>query len=85
MKNAKSSDEIVPIDDEIAKVEGTGSGFIWDKFGHIVGFHSFYVIFEMMIHHAQSNKNTSFIFNCSSMESHVFLCEYSIITVFLYL
>ncbi|MCD9559341.1 Protease Do-like 5, chloroplastic [Datura stramonium] len=22
--------------DEIAKVEGTGSGFIWDKFGHIV-------------------------------------------------
>lgn len=36
VKNAKSSDEIVPIDDEIAKVEGTGSGFIWDKFGHIV-------------------------------------------------
>lgn len=23
-------------DDEDAKVEGTGSGFIWDKFGHIV-------------------------------------------------
>ncbi|KAM7524889.1 hypothetical protein LguiA_014791 [Lonicera macranthoides] len=32
----KSSDAIVPIDDESAKVEGTGSGFIWDKFGHIV-------------------------------------------------
>jgi hypothetical protein len=23
-------------EDENAKVEGTGSGFIWDKFGHIV-------------------------------------------------
>lgn len=23
-------------EDEDAKVEGTGSGFIWDKFGHIV-------------------------------------------------
>lgn len=25
------------IEDENVKVEGTGSGFIWDKFGHIVG------------------------------------------------
>lgn len=36
VKTPKSSDEIVMIDDELAKVEGTGSGFIWDKFGHIV-------------------------------------------------
>lgn len=36
VKKPKSSDEIVMIDDELAKVEGTGSGFIWDKFGHIV-------------------------------------------------
>lgn len=35
-KRPKGSDVIVPIDDESAKVEGTGSGFIWDKFGHIV-------------------------------------------------
>ncbi|XP_030476705.1 protease Do-like 5, chloroplastic isoform X3 [Syzygium oleosum] len=31
-----SSSEAVPIDDKDAKLEGTGSGFIWDKFGHIV-------------------------------------------------
>ncbi|WOG84955.1 hypothetical protein DCAR_0104141 [Daucus carota subsp. sativus] len=36
VKKPKSSDEVVMIDDELAKVEGTGSGFIWDKFGHIV-------------------------------------------------
>ncbi|TXG47956.1 hypothetical protein EZV62_027250 [Acer yangbiense] len=35
--NRKStSNEVLPIDDENAKVEGKGSGFIWDKFGHIV-------------------------------------------------
>lgn len=31
------------VDDEKAKVEGTGSGFIWDKFGHIVGYQSLLV------------------------------------------
>ncbi|KAI6705906.1 hypothetical protein NL676_008868 [Syzygium grande] len=31
-----SSSEAVPIDDKDTKLEGTGSGFIWDKFGHIV-------------------------------------------------
>ncbi|XP_062160397.1 protease Do-like 5, chloroplastic [Alnus glutinosa] len=31
-----SSGDINLIEDENAKVEGTGSGFIWDKFGHIV-------------------------------------------------
>ncbi|XP_057433635.1 protease Do-like 5, chloroplastic [Lotus japonicus] len=31
-----SSDEVMLNEDEDAKVEGTGSGFIWDKFGHIV-------------------------------------------------
>jgi S1-C subfamily serine protease len=35
-KSSNSSSDIVPIDDDNAKVEGTGSGFIWDKFGHIV-------------------------------------------------
>ncbi|XP_044461891.1 protease Do-like 5, chloroplastic [Mangifera indica] len=30
-----SSAQVMPVD-ETAKVEGTGSGFIWDKFGHIV-------------------------------------------------
>lgn len=34
--NPKSSDEVVMVDGVKAKVEGTGSGFIWDKFGHIV-------------------------------------------------
>nr|GEZ47650.1 protease Do-like 5, chloroplastic [Tanacetum cinerariifolium] len=34
--NPKSSDEVMMVDGETAKVEGTGSGFIWDKFGHIV-------------------------------------------------
>lgn len=33
-----SSGEAMPIEDKDAKVEGTGSGFIWDKFGHIVGY-----------------------------------------------
>ncbi|KAG5515842.1 hypothetical protein RHGRI_036776 [Rhododendron griersonianum] len=31
-----SSEEVMLIEDENVKVEGTGSGFIWDKFGHIV-------------------------------------------------
>jgi hypothetical protein len=31
-----ASNETVLDEDEDAKVEGTGSGFIWDKFGHIV-------------------------------------------------
>ncbi|XP_007025045.2 PREDICTED: protease Do-like 5, chloroplastic [Theobroma cacao] len=31
-----SSQEVTLAEDEDAKVEGTGSGFIWDKFGHIV-------------------------------------------------
>ncbi|XP_028792142.1 protease Do-like 5, chloroplastic [Neltuma alba] len=32
----KTSNEVMLNEDEDAKVEGTGSGFIWDKFGHIV-------------------------------------------------
>ena len=35
LKNA-SSEEFMVREDNSAKVEGTGSGFIWDKFGHIV-------------------------------------------------
>lgn len=36
-KNPKStSSELMLVDGEYAKVEGTGSGFVWDKFGHIV-------------------------------------------------
>ncbi|KAJ4825312.1 Protease Do-like 5, chloroplastic [Turnera subulata] len=36
-KTPKSSSSKAMLDeDENAKVEGTGSGFIWDKFGHIV-------------------------------------------------
>ncbi|KAI4295471.1 hypothetical protein L6164_035516 [Bauhinia variegata] len=36
-KNPKaSSNELILDEDEDAKVEGTGSGFIWDKLGHIV-------------------------------------------------
>jgi len=31
-----SSKGVVLNEDEDAKVEGNGSGFIWDKFGHIV-------------------------------------------------
>ncbi|XP_076905631.1 protease Do-like 5, chloroplastic [Bidens hawaiensis] len=36
INNPKTSDEVVMVDNDKAKVEGTGSGFIWDKFGHIV-------------------------------------------------
>ncbi|KAK4254557.1 hypothetical protein QN277_009923 [Acacia crassicarpa] len=35
-KVPKTSSEVMANEDEDAKVEGTGSGFIWDKFGHIV-------------------------------------------------
>ncbi|KAF9620572.1 hypothetical protein IFM89_013237 [Coptis chinensis] len=35
-KNSNNSNEVMLLDDENAKVEGTGSGFIWDKTGHIV-------------------------------------------------
>ncbi|KAL2474996.1 Protease Do-like 5 [Abeliophyllum distichum] len=35
-KIPKSTSETVLAEDENAKLEGTGSGFIWDKFGHIV-------------------------------------------------
>lgn len=35
---AKGSNDSTKVlaDDDNAKVEGTGSGFIWDEFGHIV-------------------------------------------------
>ncbi|CAI9292918.1 unnamed protein product [Lactuca saligna] len=36
INNPNNTDEVVMVDDEKAKVEGTGSGFIWDTFGHIV-------------------------------------------------
>ncbi|KAK9088383.1 hypothetical protein Scep_027465 [Stephania cephalantha] len=36
MKNTKSSNRVDLSEDENVKVEGTGSGFIWDKTGHIV-------------------------------------------------
>ncbi|KAA8519472.1 hypothetical protein F0562_013728 [Nyssa sinensis] len=36
VKTPEGSDEVPITEDENAKVEGTGSGFIWDKFGHIV-------------------------------------------------
>ncbi|XP_054778057.1 protease Do-like 5, chloroplastic [Prosopis cineraria] len=35
-KVPKTSSEVRMNEDEDAKVEGTGSGFIWDEFGHIV-------------------------------------------------
>lgn len=35
-KNAKNTSEFMALEDENVKVEGTGSGFIWDKRGHIV-------------------------------------------------
>ncbi|MBA0748807.1 hypothetical protein Gogos_002794 [Gossypium gossypioides] len=35
-KSSSKGDRDVVAEDEDAKVEGTGSGFIWDKFGHIV-------------------------------------------------
>ncbi|KAK3041176.1 hypothetical protein RJ639_028655 [Escallonia herrerae] len=35
-RSSKGSTQDALLDDENAKVEGTGSGFIWDKFGHIV-------------------------------------------------
>ncbi|PON72665.1 Peptidase S1C [Parasponia andersonii] len=36
-KSLKTSpEEIILREDNSAKIEGTGSGFIWDKFGHIV-------------------------------------------------
>uniref|UniRef100_A0A2P2KH34 Uncharacterized protein MANES_17G072000 n=1 Tax=Rhizophora mucronata TaxID=61149 RepID=A0A2P2KH34_RHIMU len=35
-KIPKSSSNAMLTEDENAKVEGTGSGFIWDRFGHIV-------------------------------------------------
>jgi hypothetical protein len=39
--NAKSGALDFSDDDlDDAKVEGTGSGFIWDKYGHIVRFNS---------------------------------------------
>ncbi|XP_030968842.1 protease Do-like 5, chloroplastic isoform X1 [Quercus lobata] len=34
-----TSDDVNLIEDENAKVDGTGSGFIWDNFGHIVTNH----------------------------------------------
>ncbi|XP_052179680.1 protease Do-like 5, chloroplastic [Diospyros lotus] len=36
LKSLRNSDETMLVEDENVKVEGTGSGFIWDKFGHIV-------------------------------------------------
>lgn len=36
VKNSKGTTDVMLTDDTDAKVVGTGSGFIWDKFGHIV-------------------------------------------------
>lgn len=36
LTKGSNDSSMVLADDENAKVEGTGSGFIWDKFGHIV-------------------------------------------------
>lgn len=35
-KNTTANEVMFDDEDEDAKVEGTGSGFIWDQFGHIV-------------------------------------------------
>ncbi|KAF5200351.1 Protease do-like chloroplastic-like [Thalictrum thalictroides] len=35
-KNFKSTNEVMLPEDEDVKIEGTGSGFVWDKAGHIV-------------------------------------------------
>ncbi|XP_022140016.1 protease Do-like 5, chloroplastic isoform X2 [Momordica charantia] len=35
-KPQNSSEEALLVEDENVKVKGTGSGFVWDKFGHIV-------------------------------------------------
>nr|KJB69846.1 hypothetical protein B456_011G045700 [Gossypium raimondii] len=43
-KSSSKGDRDVVAEDEDAKVEGTGSGFIWDKFGHIVS-----ISFELLI------------------------------------
>lgn len=43
-----SSAQVMPVD-ETAKVEGTGSGFIWDKFGHIVRYIFFIACFALVI------------------------------------
>ncbi|CAO2823396.1 unnamed protein product [Amaranthus hypochondriacus] len=37
LNNSNNSNDTLPDDESNAKVEGTGSGFLWDKFGHIVG------------------------------------------------
>ena len=36
-----SPNAVLQSEDENTKVEGTGSGFIWDKFGHIVSKYCF--------------------------------------------
>lgn len=41
-KSPKTTSANDVAEDENAKVKGTGSGFIWDKFGHIVGSYFFY-------------------------------------------
>ena len=38
-------------EDENTKVKGTGSGFIWDKFGHIVSIPFFQLIYVSIIHY----------------------------------
>lgn len=37
LNSSNNSKEALLADGSNAKVEGTGSGFLWDKFGHIVG------------------------------------------------
>ncbi|KAL0305479.1 UNVERIFIED_CONTAM: Protease Do-like 5, chloroplastic [Sesamum radiatum] len=48
-KTPKSTSEVGLAEDENAKVEGTGSGFIWDKFGHIVVLIIFVLIFQLEV------------------------------------
>ena len=70
---SNSSKDILLTDETSAKVEGTGSGFLWDKFGHIVGFsfsyfkyHHYISDFLFHVFKSQEQGCTSDFYRCMS-------------------
>ncbi|KAF5190506.1 Protease do-like 5 protein [Thalictrum thalictroides] len=64
-KNFKSTNEVTLPEDEDVKIEGTGSGFVWDKAGHIV---TNYVI-EKLARNASGLKRCKVLFVDTSGKS----------------
>ncbi|KAF1890927.1 hypothetical protein Lal_00037498 [Lupinus albus] len=71
-----SSNEIMQLnEEEDAKVEGTGSGFIWDKYGHIVT--NYHVVAKLATDTNGLQRCKVFPYSVNSIELLTYLCSAS--------